>query len=221
MKKTVLLVFLIFSCICASFPAEGAPQTAEQLYENGRRYEYGKGVSKNDPKALSFYLKAAEAGHVEAQAKTGLFFDFGRGTGENVKKAVFWYEKAANQGHPVAQYNLGCIFWNGRKGVKKDGERAMNLWFLSAMHGYGEAQHNLATVYLSRGEQEPAAYKKAFYWYYQAALQGLPKDQWRLGMLRETGKGVEKDLKTAVFWYKKAAAKGHGEAKARLKKLGY
>ncbi len=221
MKKTVLLVFLVFSCICVSFRAEGASPTPEQLYENGRRYEYGKGVSKNDSKALSFYLKAAEAGHVEAQARTGLFYAFGRRTGENVKKALFWYEKAARQGHYGAQNNLANILWTGPKGVKKDREKALDFWFLSAMHGYGEAQLKMALFYLSRGEQDPAAYRKAYYWNFQAALQGLPEAQWWLGMLREAGKGVEKDMKTAVHWYKKAAANGHREAKARLKKLGY
>ena len=40
-----------------------------------------------------------------------------------------------------------------------------------------------------------------------------------LGLCYEFGRGVDKDVKEAVKWYKKAAALGNASAKERLKKL--
>jgi len=43
--------------------------------------------------------------------------------------------------------------------------------------------------------------------------------QYNLGVMYDEGKGVEKDEKEAVKWYRKAAEQGDDDAKAALKKL--
>lgn len=48
------------------------------------------------------------------------------------------------------------------------------------------------------------------------ANEGDRESQFYLGLLYETGRGVDVDIDTAVRWYKKAAEAGHGKAAYRL-----
>ena len=43
---------------------------------------------------------------------------------------------------------------------------------------------------------------------------------YKLGLCYENGDGVEKDLKLAAEWYRKAAVQDHEEAQEALKRLG-
>ncbi|GBC10321.1 hypothetical protein RclHR1_09520006 [Rhizophagus clarus] len=47
--------------------------------------------------------------------------------------------------------------------------------------------------------------QKAFELYQKAANLGNIKAQFNLGKIYENGKGVEKDMDQAIFWYKKSA----------------
>ena len=42
---------------------------------------------------------------------------------------------------------------------------------------------------------------------------------YNLGIMYYYGKGVDKDTETAIYWYRKAAAKGYVMAKNKLKEL--
>lgn len=49
------------------------------LYNIGVEYDSGKGVPMNHAKAVQYYLKAAEAGHVLAQYQMGTIYESGAG----------------------------------------------------------------------------------------------------------------------------------------------
>ena len=49
-----------------------------------------------------------------------------------------WYTKAAEQGDQKAQYYLGEMYQDG-KGVKKNGNKALEWWEKSARQGYSPA----------------------------------------------------------------------------------
>lgn len=49
-----------------------------------------------------------------------------------------------------------------------------------------------------------------------AALNGSIENQYMLGILLETGNGIEQSFSSATGWYKKAAEKGHLDAMHRL-----
>ena len=76
-------------------------------------YINGEGVPKNDAEAVSWYRKAAEQGHAEAQCELGFMYINGEGVPENDAEAVSWYRKAAEQGHAEAQYELGLMYYHG------------------------------------------------------------------------------------------------------------
>lgn len=64
-------------------------------------------------------------------------------------------------------------------------------------------------------------YKKAFDIYKSLANAGNAEAQYCLGIMYETGKGVDIDIFEAVMWYRKAKVKGFSMAERKLLELGY
>ena len=84
-----------------------------------------------------------------------------------------------------------------------------------AYTGVAEAQHDLAALYTA-GSGVKQDYKRAAYWFHQAADAGVANAAYNLGVLHHQGLGVEKDIQTALDWYRLAALKGHPEAQYNL-----
>ncbi|MDP6175061.1 MAG: sel1 repeat family protein, partial [Rhodospirillales bacterium] len=78
-------------------PALGGP------FEDGVK-AYAKGDYGAPARVI---LKAANAGHIDAQANLGVLYELGRGLKRNHMLAAAWYRKAAERGQVAAQYNLG------------------------------------------------------------------------------------------------------------------
>jgi hypothetical protein len=55
----------------------------------------GRGVSRDDAKAVSLYKQAAENGHAGAQCEFGAMYESGRGVAKDEEQAKAWYQKAA------------------------------------------------------------------------------------------------------------------------------
>jgi len=67
------------------------------------------------------------------------------------------------------------------------------------------AQYRLALMY-EKGDSTEYSIQKALFWYKNAAIAGYALAQHRLGFLFYSGKhGVIKNLKTAFYWFSKAA----------------
>jgi formylglycine-generating enzyme len=101
------------------------PVDAKTQCALGNAYAYGKGVAKDEVKAVKWYRKAAEQGDAVAQFNLGVAYAYGRGVAKNLAKAVNWYEEAADQGMAEAQFNLGEAYASG-KGVDQDHDEARN-----------------------------------------------------------------------------------------------
>ena len=71
-------------------------------------------------------LKAAEMGHVPAQALMGMLYAVGKGTAQNFAEAAKWWQKAAAAGHGLAATNASMLF-RGGAGVKADAETVARL----------------------------------------------------------------------------------------------
>ena len=100
------------------------------------------------------------------------------------------------------------------EGVKKDTQKAVELWSAAADHGLAQAQYNLGIVYESvyksvkEGDREDLL-KKSFNLYMKAAEQGFVEAQYNLGAMYFNGAGVEMNIQKAEEWWSKAAKKGH------------
>jgi len=86
---------------CSSSPDSGVvPGKCE--YEEGEKLYYGRGAAQNYAEAAVWYLKAAKAGHPDAQYSIGFMYEWGRGVSRNCSEALGWYRKAADQGNADA-----------------------------------------------------------------------------------------------------------------------
>ena len=186
------------------------PTTAEKL-----RYAKQLDEKRKYTDAFKWYMRAAEQGDSQAQFRVGNMYDFGVGVEKNYKEAVKWYRKSAEQGDAQAQCNLAIMYDSG-KGVRPDSIEAFKWYWKAAEQGVSQAQFNLGAWY-----ERAQDYDMAFILYKRAAEQGDRQAQYNVGHMYYYGKGVEKNEKEAVKWYKKAAEHGLNYAEKALKDLGY
>ena len=111
----------------------------------GVMYSNGKGVTKDDAKAVYWYRKAAQHGDAAAQYSLGSMYNEGKSVPEDDAKAVRWYRRAAEQGYEKAQHNLGWSYATGR-GVPKNKVKAYAWWRISAKQGRKIAKRNKGIV---------------------------------------------------------------------------
>lgn len=98
-----------------------------------RYYEEGTHVEANEAKAHELFLKAAEAGNVNALGHLGMT-SLDSQEPATRKKGIGWLEKAALQNHPYSTYVLGHAYLNGR-GVGKNQELARKYLLKAAELG--------------------------------------------------------------------------------------
>ena len=84
-----------------------------------------------------------------------------------------------------------------------------------AFEGAPEAQHDLATIYAA-GKLVAQDYKRAVFWFSQAADRGVANAHYNLGVMFQQGLGVRQDVNKSLGWYEKAAELGHPEAMYNL-----
>ena len=114
---------------------------ADALYNMGQAYKLGRGVPLNLSRAQSYYQRAAEKGHTEAQASLGLLlFQNGDRTA-----ALRWLKPASDAGEPRAQLIYGTALFNG-DGVPVDLVRAYALVSRAAAQGLEPARTTLSEM---------------------------------------------------------------------------
>lgn len=125
------------------------------------------------------------------------------------------YEEAANRGYPCAMFFYGLAFLN-ELGVPEDDEKA-NYWFERASNiGLDEATNALANNYL-RGYGVQKNLEKAIELLKISAGHGDANGLFNLGAILYNG--GEKQL--GLEFICQAANKGHKQAIAALKQIGY
>jgi TPR repeat protein len=98
--------------------------SAQAMNKKGDDYYYGRGVSKDDKQAASWYRKAAEAGSGEGMYNLGWMYRYGKGVDQDNQQAVSWYRKAAEAGIAAGMNDLGLMYANGY-GVDKGYNQAV------------------------------------------------------------------------------------------------
>ena len=114
----------------------GNPVGPEAWFETAQRCEAGEGT---DFTAAYNYQKAADAGHREAQFKTGLCYYLGKGVRKDYDKALVYFKRAADRGDILSMRYLGILFEEGGKNIKKNYQTAMNWYSKAAEKGDTEA----------------------------------------------------------------------------------
>jgi TPR repeat protein len=188
---------------------------AESQYQLGTRYFLGAYLPKNA--AATWYRKAAEQGHVEAQDTLGFMYRNGNCVPQNDAEAVKWHRMAAEQGHPGSQESLGIMYRDG-EGVPKNAVEAVKLFQSAAEHGRLKSKNYLGMMYYS-GKSVVRDDVEAVKLFREAAEQGFPAAQANLGMMFYNGRGTPEDNVEGYAWCVVSAANGFESAKDQLPKL--
>lgn len=111
------------------------------------RYRDGKGVGKDQARAMQWAHRAADQGSTDAMD----FVGFAYLRGADVKRnpvVAFGYFKAAAEKSAQAAFNLGqCYF--GAQGTEQDCAKAIEWWKKAAAKGHGRAASTAAMALLS------------------------------------------------------------------------
>ncbi|KAF9970316.1 hypothetical protein BGZ73_006996 [Actinomortierella ambigua] len=135
----------------------------------GWAYGSGRGVKRNDEKAVWHYRIAAEGGHKRAQFSLGTMYYDGRGIEQSDTEALSWFRKAAEQGDSLAQNNLAWMYDLGR-GVEQSDQEAYEWRLKSALQECKEAQFVIGSLY-ELGHVVEQNDHEALYWYRKATEQ--------------------------------------------------
>jgi Sel1 repeat len=135
---------LLLGGLILSLPLAAQPSSrAGQLFETGKRYY----LAHDYAAAFTFFMQAAQLGHVKAWLQLGYQYEKAEGVAKNYQEAAAWYRKAALAGNDRAQANLGKMYEDGM-GVPQSDQQAF-YWFNQLIHvgDYARAFYELARCY--------------------------------------------------------------------------
>ena len=95
--------------------------------------------------------------------------------------------------------------------MKKDLDKARQLYIAGADKGNAKAMHNLAVLYAEGIDGKPD-YRTASQWFRKAADNGVADSQYNLGILYARGIGVDQNLAESYKWFALAAQQGDQDA---------
>jgi tetratricopeptide (TPR) repeat protein len=154
--------------------------------------------------------KAPLSGIAEAQAS----FKDGR-----LATAYFQFKAEAKKGNSEAAYMLGRMRHQGIK-VGKDLKRAFGWYMQAARAGHAGGQAGVGYMYYRGQGGVRRDHARAAEWFEKAAKGGITGAMARLARMYERGDGVERNSRTASYWYITAARRGNRAARKRLRELG-
>jgi hypothetical protein len=184
----------------------------------------------NHDKAAYWFLKAAEQGHLTAQACLGMRYKYGEGVKQDFKKCIKWLTSAAENGEFNAQYWLGLLYAKGlhvKSGkiiYTKGGSIDLNnppyilvtCWYdgkateaLKDKEGNFALSNGQDIYYLMEYNKSPVESKDIF----------LNDFELETGIWSNTTTYIKKDIKQAIHYLQLASNKGHDKAFEELQKI--
>lgn len=161
--------------------AEAQHQLGTELKEAGTQ-------PGHDEEAFSWFMKAANQGHVCATFDVGLCYAMGTGVAANPSLAVAWFTKAAEKGHVEALVDLGMAYHEGM-GVARDLTKATECFGKAAQAGHPVAMLDFG-VALANGEGIEKNRAEAYQWFIKAEAAGEAKAKEWIDFLRKQGFGL-------------------------------
>jgi hypothetical protein len=130
----------------------------------------GNGIDRDQPTAVRWFRRAANAGSAEAMNMVGRCYELGWGVPADATAAVTWYRRAAERGLNWGQYNLANRLLRG-DGAPRDRRAAWDLYCLAATRGHAKSM-NLVGRFLEEGWEVPRDPLQALAWYRRSAEAG-------------------------------------------------
>lgn len=185
---------------------------ASAQFNLGLAYYGGKGVERDPGQSLFWWRQAAERGHAVAQYNLAAILWSGEGVPQDQALAMHWFRQAKASGNEDAANFLLTLFEpmyrelteDTLERVRGDSPRSIPL-----IDEFGLYKLGLQAV-------EKQQYAQAFGYWQPLANDGHAESQYQVARLLENGQGVAADFDRALYWYDRAAQKGHGAAQLRL-----
>ncbi|MEE8515605.1 MAG: tetratricopeptide repeat protein [Alphaproteobacteria bacterium] len=133
--------------------------------------------------------------------------------------AYFQFKALAKNGNSEAAYMLGRMRHQGIK-VRKDLKRAFGWYLQAARAGHAGGQAGIGYMYYRGLGGVRRDHARAAQWFEKAAKGGITGAMARLARMYERGDGVQRNSRTASYWYIMAARRGNRAARKRLRELG-
>lgn len=185
--------------------------SAAYLYKMGVKYDEGKGVAVDLPKAESYYKQAMDKGSLDATNALGVLY-LNNGNYDQAKK---YFEKAAAQNDEIANYNLGNMSFLGKKAALNP--EAVAYYKKSASKNYAPAYVALGDMYAT-GKGVTFNVNQAEEYYLKAADLNDDVAIDRLALLYLLQDGVEVDSDETQYsaktvkLFQRVAEKGNPKA---------
>lgn len=124
------------------------------------------------------------------------------------------FKKASDTGEAAGTHYLASMYYQG-KGVKRDLDRAVQLFLQAATKDFVPSLANLGLMY-HRGDGVKQDLEKALSFYRKAAQKGDLQSAFNLGQMYRKGEGVAADNTEALRYYRLAAERGYVPAANEL-----
>lgn len=226
-----LFRWAVFACLVTSLGARGMgveggdsglqtpTGSAEETYQQARRYFRGDGVTKDAARAYRLMQEAAQAGHPDAIGGLGSFYREGLVVPQNDAEATARYRMGAAKGGVRSQFNYGQMLLHGI-GVEKNEAEGLALIRKAAVRGLPEAVFVLGNIYYDGKYGLPVNHAEALALLRVSAEQGNAEAQNTVGVMYENAQGgLARDETRAQEWYRKAAEQNLAKAQANLGRL--
>ncbi|MDR0934645.1 MAG: sel1 repeat family protein [Burkholderiaceae bacterium] len=178
--------------------------------------EDGAGVRRDPERAMEWYRHAASYPvEIGARQRLGSLYLEGKGVQQDTETGMRWIAEAAEKGDANAAFQLGMIYYDGRL-VQQDYAEALR-WYLQAasvdapQKGKGANEAVFGPVAIP-GE----VYTKTVGQIMKRNQHVVRDACFYVGLMYETGRGVEQDMGQSRDWYQKAADAGDEIAAQRL-----
>lgn len=150
--------------------------------------------------------KAAYLGDPESLYNLARLYEIGRGVKKDHSAALRFYSRAAQKGCYKAYGKIGYFYENGMV-VEASFEEAEKNYLLAFRNGHDLSGYMLARLYESN-KFHRQDYDKAMAIYSGLGAKGYADAIFRVAMMYEYGRGVNRNLLIAQGYYQEAIAKG-------------
>jgi len=201
----------------------------QAMYYVGNCYMNGEGLTKNSEQAVKWYKLAAGKGVANAEWALAQCYRTGNGTPVNYDQALYWYAESATKGHNrtfkrlITDSITESPFIAYMKGMKaysnKDFDEALKQFKIVEKAKIADGKVMEAAI-VANSTYPKHNMKKGIKLLNDAAKTNA-QAMYLLGALYEAGKGVEKNMATAVDYMTKAADMGYGAAQCALADMYY
>jgi len=162
--------------------------------------------AENYQEALKWFELSARKGNADAMYNLAYMYENGEGMDQNYPNAMSWYRKAIVKGHIASMIALGIIYQNNDMYLESE-----NSFRMAAEKKSEDAMELLADLYFLQEK-----YIQALDWYKKAAAKDKKDSMFQIGEMYEFGFGTQANENEAKVWYRRAALKGHEQAKEKL-----